>query len=94
MGYSLKSYSLLRSWIHALDDRLCRIYGIYPFSENPGIILRAQVSRLRHPIRHGEIHIPSGSRVLLIHFWNERLPDLPETGADLGWAKRFQLSLS
>ena len=28
--------------------------------------------------------------VIIIHFWNERLPPIPPEGPDLGWAKRSQ----
>jgi hypothetical protein len=93
MGQSLIYPALPRRLIHMFDSLLCKAYGVYPFSDDPGIILRVQVSMVRHPIRHQKIQLAPGNRILMLHFWNERLPKLPAAGADLGWAKRFYRSL-
>ena len=77
-----------------LIDRLLRINGgLFEFSQEPGVILRVQLRRQKYPVTIGNQTISKGDLVIAIHLWNERVPKIPEAGADLKWALNLRRSL-
>jgi len=79
-----------RGTIAALDTVLRRRLGVFEFTSDPSCILR--ISLTRAPVRidlPGEVHIAKGDPIVDLHLWNERLPQMPPTGADLAWARRM-----
>lgn len=77
----------LRRLLRAFDRWLARTQGVFEFSQDPDCILRLQLSQARRPRTVAGIALQPGDRVLMIHLWNERLREVPETGADLAWAR-------
>ncbi len=88
---------LLRSLILAADGFYLRSLEIYELSQDPECILRLQLTRARHPFQHGSFIVDKGDPILGLHVLNEHIPQLPSSGADLGWAaqtlRRFTYSL-
>jgi hypothetical protein len=75
--------------IKSFDTVLCRINGVYEFSEHPDCILRLQHGKASHPIEFNGTKIAKGISILHIHLWNERMPPVNQEGPDLLWARRF-----
>jgi len=88
---------VVSAFVRLIDALLRRATHILTFSTDPRCILRTSLATAEHAIRLASTTIPAGSRVLMIHFWNERMPAIPPQGADFRWAvgsqKRFMASL-
>jgi hypothetical protein len=82
--------NILRLLIRRFDDWLSRIEGVEPFTDDLQVILRLQNGRAAWNIPLPEGRISTGSKVLILHLWNERIPPIPPQGPDLGWARRTQ----
>lgn len=79
-----------RSGVRLLDAVLVRCYRVEVFADEPECILRSSVRRLKAPVGlPGGARLESGDKLIEIHFWNEHLPPLEESGADLPWGRRF-----
>jgi len=79
--------SLVRRAIRSLDAYLCRRSGIKVFSDDPNCLLRISLAQARQPMVLSDTRIEPGERLLVIHFWNDRL-QVPATGIDLRWVRR------
>ncbi|MFN2229522.1 MAG: YkoP family protein [Anaerolineae bacterium] len=84
----------MRTLIRAFDRFLCQRYGVFEFDDGLDCILRLQTPRAAHPVclDDGTL-VQRGDPVLMLHFWNERMPPIGPDGADLVWAIRFQRML-
>jgi hypothetical protein len=82
--------NLLRLIIRRFDNWLSHVEGVEPFTDDPQCILRIQIARVNHPITFPDRTIPSGSKALIIHFWNERMPVILDQGADLSYGLKLQ----
>ena len=80
----------LRIIIRRFDDWLSHVEGVEPFTDDPQCIMRIQTGRVHHDIAFPNQIIRSDSRALFIHFWNERMPVIPDTGPDLAYGLKFQ----
>lgn len=85
--------NILRLLIRRFDDWLSQIEGIEPFTDDPQVILRLQKGRAAWEIPLPESKVSIGSKVLVLHLWNERIPPIPPQGPDLGWARHTQQSM-
>jgi hypothetical protein len=87
----------LRSLILAIDSLYLHSLDIVEFSQDPECLLKLQLGHARHSFRRGSFVVAKGDPILGLHVWNERVPPLPPSGADLGWAsqtlRRFKYSL-
>jgi hypothetical protein len=83
----------MRALIRFLDRLLARLGGIYEFWQDPQNILRLQIARARHPVSLPGLQVQPGDPVLMLHFWNSRLPPVSEAGASLTWAIDFRRRL-
>jgi hypothetical protein len=79
----------LRVFIRHFDQLLSSMQKTRVFSTDPQVIVRIQVERLSHSIQLPEGVIPEGSKALVLHLWNERLPLMPPEGADMAYALSF-----
>lgn len=90
---------MLNFAVHRLDAFLRRQQNIFEFCDAPHCLLRVAV----HPVEAGVI-LPSGYELRRgefrgdLHLWNEHVPGLLATGADLLWAvltrRRMRQSLA
>jgi hypothetical protein len=80
---------VLRAIIRRFDEWLSRREGVFPFTDDPRVILRLQVGRASHALHLPDATIPPGSKVLILHAHNERMPHIPPAGADLAYAVRL-----
>lgn len=83
----------------AIDRRLRRRQRITEFTDDPRCLVRVSVETATDPIRLPDgTRLPAGTAFGDLHFWNEHVPPVPDSGPGLGWArlleKRLRLSLS
>ncbi len=83
----------LRSLIRRFDTWLSHRYGVYVFQDREGILLRIQEARLWRDLSLPDGFVARGSRALLLHLWNERMPPIPPAGPDLVYAVRLRRAL-
>lgn len=77
-----------RCLVRALDAYLRRRQGVFVYSEDPACILRLSLAQAQAPMRFaGGATVAPGDPLLVLHFWNERLPVVPPAGPDIGWAR-------
>ncbi len=76
----------MRAAVKLIDTLLCKKAGLFEFSQDPEILLRLQLRTAPHSVEISGMTINKGDPVLAVHVWNERMPCLPPTGADLEWA--------
>jgi hypothetical protein len=85
------SHPWLAEAIFAFDKWLRRCQGVVEYSTHPHCLFRLEIGRCRRqlllsdgtPLRHGQ-------RVACLHFWNEHIPPVPESGTTIRWARRLQ----
>ncbi len=84
-------WGLLDKLVVAFDRRQRRRLGIWEFSNDPQCILRVGLTttRIGAELSDGTVVRP-GDTIGVIHFWNERMPPVLPTGADLAWARTFK----
>ena len=80
----------MRSLIRLLDRLLQRFYGVFEFTDDPECLFRLSVTHLSRPLLLGNQTITAGAEVLILHFWNERMPQLTKKGTTLAEAVRGQ----
>ena len=73
----------MKSLFRLLDRLLQRIYGVFEFTDDPECLFRLSVTHLSRPLLLGDQTIPAGAEVLILHFWNERMPQLSKKGTTL-----------
>ena len=76
----------MRALVRRFDGFLSRAYRIRPFDLSEGCILRLQQASAPHTMQLPGRLVRAGEPILGFHLWNERVPPLPPTGPDLGWA--------
>ncbi len=74
--------------VRAFDRFLCRLHGVFLFWDDPDCMFRAELGRARHTIVLPDAVIPAGEKVLLVHFWNEHMPQIPPEGPSMDLALR------
>lgn len=80
----------LRSLVRRFDAWLSRRLRVEAFTDDPQVILRIQSGHAGWHIPLEQARIQKGTPVLFIHLWNERIPPILPSGADLAWALRTQ----
>jgi hypothetical protein len=79
-----------RRLVLAIDALLRRANGVYEFNRDPMCIFRLSPLRSRWDLTLTDgTRIRRGDPLLVIHFWNERLPAMREEGVDLTWAREM-----
>lgn len=77
----------IRRLIARIDDGLSRRAEVQPYADDAACMLRIAPTRARRVVRLSDgAEIRPGDLVLDVHCWNERVPAMPEGGADLAWA--------
>lgn len=85
------SHPWLAEAIFAFDKWLRRAQGVVEYSTHPQCLFRLEIGRSRGqlllsdgtPLRHGQ-------RIARLHFWNEHIPPVPESGTTIRWARQMQ----
>lgn len=80
----------MRWFVRGIDILLRRSGRIFEFTDDPLCILRLQIAPAPHALRLASEVIPAGELVLHVHVWNEHMPPLPASGADVAWGVRMQ----
>jgi hypothetical protein len=80
----------LKGGVRLIDYLLRKNLHVYEFTDDPGCLLRLQLTIAPHTIELGSQLVTKGDPVLGIHAWNERIPRLPEQGPSLEWAIRLR----
>ncbi len=89
-----RSPDLLSRLVFAIDRYMRRRLRIWEFSDDPDCILRVGLTRSRWEVtlNDGTV-IRRGETIGMIHAWNERVPPIPPTGADMAWARELRRRL-
>jgi hypothetical protein len=81
--------SWLQSAVFGLDRCIRRRLGVYEYSAHPQCLFRLQVVRIDDPLVLADgASVRPGSRVLVLHLWNEQMPVIGRTGPTLAWARK------
>lgn len=80
----------VRRLIRVIDRILRRLSGVFEFCDRPDCIFRVSIGRARYPLSVPGGRIPSGAKILELHFWNEHMPPMPGGRAALGPAVRLR----
>lgn len=83
----------MRNLIRSFDGLLRHAYGVYEFSHDPICLVRLRVTRARHNLNLPDGEVVAGKTVLEVHLWNERIPPIPASGADITWAVKMHRGL-
>jgi hypothetical protein len=89
------SHPWLAEALSAFDMRQRRRQAVFEYSHNPACIFRLDIGCARRLLALGDgTRVGAGGRVARLHFWNEQIPQLPEDGATIGWARRMQRAIA
>jgi hypothetical protein len=85
---------MLRRLTRLIDRRLRSLQGITEYSTSQHCIFRMQVDRSRDALvlQDGTV-LDAGTRIVVLHLWNEQIPAFPPGGPTLGWARRINRAL-
>jgi len=78
----------MRGLVRWLDAFLRSQSGIFSYEDREDCLLQIQISRAPQLLVFPDLEIEADEPVLLLHLWNEHLPQLPPDGPDLAWASR------
>lgn len=89
------SHPWLAELIFVLDSRLRRGHAIVEYSDHPACIFRLEIGFAGRQLglRDGT-QLRPGQRVAHLHFWNEHIPHVPQTGATFRWARDMQKGIA
>lgn len=86
---------LARAAVRGVDAVLRRGHGVYEFSAELGCLLRVAMERSERDVALSDgTFIARGARIGELHLWNERLPAMDATGADVRWAVAMRRGLA
>jgi len=78
--------SWLQAAVFALDRRIRRHIGVFEYTVHPECVFRLQVVTLEDVLVLADgTSVDPGSRVLVLHLWNEQMPAI---GRTLAWARK------
>ncbi len=85
---------MLNGLVNLIDRRLRALHGVTEYTSSPDCIFRIQLgtSRERIMLEDGTV-VGAGTRIAILHFWNEHIPPFPRGGPRLGWARRISRAL-
>ncbi len=76
----------LRAGIRWIESLIRKSERSYVYCDDPDCVLRIQLMASPRQVNLGDKVILKDDPVLAIHAWNERMPAIPASGADLKWA--------
>jgi YkoP domain len=93
-GKNAPGVGWLQSAVFALDRRIRRQIGVYEYTLHPQCLFRLQVVRTEDPLLLEDgTFVSPGSRVLVLHLWNEQMPVIGRTGPTLAWARKIDRAM-
>jgi hypothetical protein len=89
------SHPWLAQTLFAFDAPLRRHHGVIEYSAHPACLFRIEIAHSHHclTLTDGTVLRP-GERVARLHFWNEHIPPVPNSGTTIRWARQMQRSIS
>lgn len=80
-----------RRAVHAFDRFLRARMGIFEFSDDPDCLARIAIIPADADVRLADgTTVRKGDRVIDLHFWNDRIPRMPERGFSLAWGAQVE----
>lgn len=80
----------MRFLVLTIDRTLRRRTGVFEFCDDPDCLFRVSIGLARYPLRLSDRLVPTGTKILNLHFYNENIPPIPRSGPSLTWAVRFR----
>jgi hypothetical protein len=85
------SHPWLAEAIFAFDKWLRRCQGVVEYSMHPQCLFRLEIGRARGQLLLSDgTPVHQGQRIARLHFWNDHIPPVPESGATIRWARQMQ----
>jgi hypothetical protein len=85
------SHPWLAEAIFAFDKWLRRCQGVVEYSTHPQCLFRLEIGRSRRQLLLSDgTPLRRGQRVARLHFWNDHIPPVPETGTTIRWARQMR----
>jgi len=86
--------SSLLDWIRQtglrIDDELRRRNGVIEYSNDPQCVFRMQPKTARRNVTLGDgTVVHRGDKLVLIHLWNEHVPEIPLGGPTILWGRKM-----
>jgi hypothetical protein len=79
-----------RALVRRLDAVLRRRHGIFEFTADRDCVFRLSIEPAHAAIVLSDgAAIAAGAPIAELHYWNEQMPRIPESGADAVWASLF-----
>ena len=79
----------MRRIIRNFDRFMRYANGVFEYSTDPDCILRLRHMRAPRTVVFDGQTVLRGAPVVEVHFFNEHMPPLPETGSNVAWAAHF-----
>ena len=79
-------FSLIRSLVVNFDQYLRRKQNVVEFWDHQHCLIRMSLVESSRPLPVAKGLIPAGEKIIEIHIWNEHIPAIPRSGADIKWA--------
>lgn len=83
-------WGMLRAGVRLIDTLLSHSLRIYEFTDDPGCIMRMQLTKATYTISIKNLTIVKGEPIIGLHAWNEHMPTLPANGATVEWALQLR----
>ncbi|MBU6462566.1 MAG: hypothetical protein KGL35_06325 [Bradyrhizobium sp.] len=85
---------MIKRVVNLIDERLRALHGITEFTNSQSCIFRMQVTTCEHGFLLADgTPIATGSRIIVLHLWNEHVPPFPSAGPTLSWARHMSCAL-
>lgn len=87
--------NLFTKAVYRLDALIRNRHGIFEYSNHPDCLFRMHIGNLDRNIRLLDgTCLAEGSRIAILHVWNEQIPQFPKKGPNLQWARSLSRKLS
>ena len=80
----------MRFIIRVIDWLLRKLNGVFEFCDDPDCVFRVSVGVSKYPLPVPDGELPTGTKVLELHFWNEHMPPMPTNGSVIGPAVKLR----
>lgn len=89
------SHPWLAEALFAFDAHLRRRHAVFEYTSSPFCIFRVNITRSVGPLilRDGT-RLRRGERIARLHFWNEHIPSVPQSGPTIAWARQMQQAIA
>ena len=78
----------MRAIVRRFDAFLSRRLRVFEFCDDKVCILRLRLTKVPRNLQFPEREVKAGAPELELHLWNQRVPPIPPSGANVTWGLR------